>query len=747
MLNQDQSTGDAREALCRAFPSPKFFRNFKENDLKISPRALKRILGLAESEGLSIPENPDSLQDRESAFLEFLDRETTERRRPASPAPGLGFAGFLRIFWDETHIKSAASLVENLNEVARDLDMAPVQESMVSRLKTRFSLNTPKKRNFIRLLCFWVGLYASHTLNWDYQTFQELPAGKIPEPLSPEPEGVRISIIVPDRKRVDWIRRELTGCLKYLQLHHLDARTVGHFERIVSIDLPKLAGPPREPKLYGKAIGEALALCHQVVVRWLLSDFQDPDNRLAVLISAGIFDTMESNIPLLLPASSPMGATIRISAFARLCACMAEAKVVFSSTPEQMEFSGYIEEVWEIKGFWPSYFEFVPQLLEHNMIPREEKLYQSFKESLYLCSRHSTSPFKAVAAINRYPQNSFVILEIFKTLLHRRMFQEANEVLSTLLAVDPTNIIARSMRIVAFYHLAMKHASDPGVSDMHFDRAVLEGRFVEAHCSIDDEEFHGELGRVHLGRALRDMLHLKNGIHQNGITLQGIVDSLKKSLECYEKGVIASPTGRGTQSVFWMIHLKSLLEIMQNDPDILNRQGPLTDEQGFYLKNATEHFTFQGWIDPGDDQHLFKRIQSIIDSYDNSSQFSAIVPYALYAFGAFLHDVAPVITVRILKDIVAYLNEAQRAALKVPPFVGLYSVGSCLCLIQSQDSFVKCAIKARDAVKEKYSEYLKNPNDDLIIPQEERLGLRLCLINLEHDLGQQVLFHEEESAP
>ena len=746
MSDHSQSTKNARNALCRAFPSPRAFRNFKENDLKISPHALKNILDLAEAEGLIAPDHPSIPYDRESAFIKFLAMEALERQKqivPSMPSE-LGFDGYLRIFWEETQIKSATLLVENLNAIAQNLGMAPVQESMVSRLKAQFNLNTPKKRNFVRLLCFWIGVYAPQTLPWDYHTFQNLPSGETKPPLSQEPEGVRLSFIVSEKKKADWICRELAGSLKYLQYHHLESRDIGHFERIVSLDIPKLAGPSREPTLYGKAIAEALALAHQVVVRWLLTESHDPDTRMAALVSAGVFDTMETNIPLMQPASGSMGACIRISTFARLCARMAESKVVFSVQPDRFEINGQIEEIWAIKGFWPSYFEFVPQLFEPDAIPQKIQHYQTFKDSLFLADQSMPPTFRALAAIKRYPQNSFVILEVFKALLHRRMFMEANEVLSTLLAAEPTNIIARSMRIASCFYLAMKHAFQPSISNLYFDRAVREGQYVEAHCHIDDEEFRGDMGRVHLGRALRDMRMLREGKSRQGINLETVTNSLKRSLECFEKGAIESPAGKGTQSIFWMIHLKSLIEILETDQNIFTRPGPLTDEKGAYLKNGMEYLIFLGWMDPEDNQHIFKRTQTVMNAYSHSSQLSAMTPYSLYSFSAFLHDMVPVMTVGMVRKILVYLKEAEKAAIKPPSNMGLYSIGNCFCLIQSQREFVECAVNAGNAIQEKYSKYLETAHDDIIIPWGERRGLRLCLLNLDYQISRNALFLEED---
>ncbi|ACL03203.1 conserved hypothetical protein [Desulfatibacillum aliphaticivorans] len=745
MPHFDQSTENVREAFSRAFPSPKDFRNFKENDLKVSPGALAKILEIADSQGFLVSDYPDIPMNKEAAFQRFLAREGAEReRRQVEPIPSdLGFAGFLRILWDHTEVGAASALVESLNEVAKRLGMAPVQESMVSRLKAHFSLNTPKKRNFIRLLCFWIGLRAAQALPWDYNTFSALPLDETAPAPAPETEGVRLSLIASDKRMMDWLHKELLESLKYLRFHHLDPRKAVRFERIISMDIPKSPGPSREPRLFGKALSEALSLAHQTVVRWLLSDFHEPDVRLGVLISAGNFDAMETSIQLLSPAYCSMGAGILVDDFARLCARMAEVKVVFGRQPRGVELRGGTDQLWEVEGFWPSFFKLVPVLHEPDVIPGKKEQFQAFQEALYTADHANAPSFRVLTAIKRYPQNSFVILEIFKALFLRRMFQEANEVLSTLLAVEPANIIARSMRISSCFFLGMKHASKTTVSDLYFDRALREARYVEEHCFIDDEEFYGKVGRIHLARALRDLSSLWEGKGPERLCLEDVLDSLKKCLACYEKGVVASPTGKGAQSIFWMIHVKSLLEIVEKNPTP-PPDGVLMDDQGIYLQNAWDLFVFHGWVDPEDGRFLMHRVQPLVASYGTASQLASITPYSLYSVAAFLHDMAPELSVGGVKLALAYINEAEKAAVLVPRLVGLYSIGGCLCLIQSLEEFLECCSASRQAIRKKYKDYLEGARDDQVIPWEDRMGLRLCLINLNRQPGSDALFWEED---
>ncbi|SHK98635.1 hypothetical protein SAMN02745216_04423 [Desulfatibacillum alkenivorans DSM 16219] len=745
MPHFDQSTENVREAFSRAFPSPKDFRNFKENDLKVSPGALAKILEIADSQDFLVSDYPDIPMNKEAAFQRFLAREGAEReRRRGEPMPSdLGFAGFLRILWDHTGVGSASALVENLNEIAKKLGMAPVQESMVSRLKSHFNLNTPKKRNFIRLLCFWIGLRAARVLPWDYNTFLALPLDEtVPAPV-PETEGVRLSLIASDKRMMEWLHKELAESLKYLRFHHLDPRKAVRFERIISLDIPKLPGPSREPRLFGKAVTEALSLSHQATVRWLLSDYHEPDVRLGVLISAGNFDSMETSVKLLSAASSFVGAGILVNDFGRLCARMAEVKVVFGRQPGGVDVQGGTDQLWEVEGFWPSFFKLVPQLHEPDVIPRKREYFQSFQEALYTADHAKAPSFRALTAIKRYPQNSFVILEIFKALFLRRMFQEANEVLSTLLAAEPANIIARSMRISSCFYLGMRHAAQPSLSDLFFDRALREAEFVENRCIIDDEEFYGKVGRIHLARALRDLSSLWEGNGRERLCLEDVTGSLKKCLACYEKGVVASPTGKGAQSIFWMIHVKSLLEILEKNP-APPPDGVLMDEQGIYLKNAWDLFSFHGWVDPEDGRFLMHRVQPLVASYGTASQLASITPYSLYSVAAFQHDMAPVLSVGGVKLALAYIDEAEKAAARVPRFMGLYSIGGCLCLIQSLEEFLECCGASRQAILKKYKDYLEGARDEQVIPWKDRMGLRLCLINLNRRPGADVLFWEED---
>ena len=243
-----------RAALTAVFPSKKAYLDFKEDDPAVARRAIPLFLRYAKAGGLI-------QEEQESALIDFIEQN---RSGEAERNPPKGFT-FEELVEEITENNSVNSLVAWLNGIARDFGMAEVQASMFSRLRKDFHPNTPKKRNLLRLLSFWIGTSRGE-VGWNYEMLLKLPRS-VPGEEAPleEREGVRIAFALQSRGNiidfdaVQWLRSELPKCIKDLRLYHLNWKQIAYTATTASLSLPKMKGPSGEPRLYSQAIRDGLA--------------------------------------------------------------------------------------------------------------------------------------------------------------------------------------------------------------------------------------------------------------------------------------------------------------------------------------------------------------------------------------------------------------------------------------------------------------------------------------------------------
>jgi len=99
---------------------------------------------------------------------------------------------------------------------------------------------------------------------------------------------------------------------------------------------------------------------------------------------------------------------------------------------------------------------FIPILLTEKMLPTTKESFIRFKKSLCIPDQREKNTHIALSAIHRYPQNSFLIIEIAKICFFRKMFHVANMIISSLFASNPQHVVARSLRMQIFLNLALE---------------------------------------------------------------------------------------------------------------------------------------------------------------------------------------------------------------------------------------------------------------------------------------------------
>jgi hypothetical protein len=740
-LSREQSKKD-KAALWGIFPSKETFSDFKRDDKDVSDQAVPKFIKYARERNLIEAEN-------EKSFLDFIEKNSLDFNLGKRNIPE-GFT-FSDLIEEISEKNSVNTLIKWLNRVADQFDMPEVQASMISRLRKNFNPNTPTKQNCLRILAFWICKNYPQR-GWNYENLlkicQDTPEVK-------EHEGVRIAFLLEGRgsiieiKAVDWLTTELSKCIKDLKLYHIKPKHLKQYATIAFLDIAKQKGTSGQPRLYNQAIRDSLALAHQITVRWALSEHCDQQKSVIIAIAAGEFVNLDSQVQALLGAKLPGDPLIRLTDFARLCARVVDVKVTFFEKPNELELpNNNILTVWSLDCFWTfAYYDFIPELLKEDMLPTTRQAYEEFKESLYFSDEKEDSKYRVLSSIHRAPQNTLLILEVAKVCASRRMYHEADTILSVALASNPLHMIARTFRMIILLNLALEQ-SKFSVSLFFFKRTIREGVFIEENCNIKDEEFYCEFGLVYFGMALRIFMILRrkeDGIlDEKHVNQKAVMRLLRKAETCFEKGATLSPTGIGNRSVFWQLNVFCFRNLLKKDTALFETDEPIRDKHNIYEKFGADFFISLGWTDaalyPRENMDkLMKRLLREVSVYKNSVLLRTFFPNIKFSFASVLFDFIPQLTVGIVKMVIGLLDEARSDAENLNQYTdGIYSIVNCFSQIQSPPHFIRCINNAIEVIEETLNDDLTKP-DDHLIDRENLSGLKLMLLNIDEKIESGVL--------
>jgi hypothetical protein len=736
-LHEEDRKSD-RAALLAVFPSRDAYQEFKEDDPAVARRAGPLFVRYARSRGLIA-------EEREDALLDFIEQNRSgEEKR--SPPKGFTFGELVE---EITENSSVNSLINWLNGVARDFELLEVQASMFSRLRKDFHPNTSKKRNLLRLLAFWLGMNRSE-LGWNYEMLLDLPRETPQEDAPPEEkEGVRIAFSLQSRGNiidfdaVQWLRTELPKCIKDLKLYHVNWRQIAYTATTAALSLPKMKGPSGEPRLYSQAIRDSLALAHQISVRWRLSEHSNQQRSVVIGIAAGPFAMLDTALQALLATRLPGNLEIRVTDFARLCARVAEVKVGFHEPPKEVEIiDGRLLTVWPITSFWSFlYYDFIPELLEDEMLPTTHASRSEFENALYFYEVENDTRYRALRAIHQFPQNTLLALEIAKVCIARRMFHEANSVLSTILASNPRHLVTRTLRMSIFRHLMMER-SDPSASTLFFERAREEARLIESYCEHDEESLC-ETGLLYFARAVQFLTALRSrrkGVPSvAGGTKEDVFLLLEEAERCFARGTAVSPSA-GLRPFPWQMHIRALTALLKENERFFDGKRPFVDHANIYRRTCLEFMSMLGWIGPTElevsrDQMdvVVKRLLTTVHTYTYSRSvlLRNYIPFIKYFFAVTIWDFAPVMTVRLARTILNWLEEAIAEAQALDHHrIGVYAVVGSLSQIQSARQFVACTEKTIRTVQEIMGDDLMQ-EEHVVLDDPKRFGQKMLLLHID----------------
>ncbi|MDD4242519.1 MAG: hypothetical protein PHG54_13915 [Smithellaceae bacterium] len=692
------------DALLSAFPTAASFYDFRDNDREISRRAIPGIVRYAYNH--SVIETPT-----EAAFAAFLKKQD-DRRETKTPA-GLTFPDVLLTLAGPLSVNA---LIAQLEVTARELCLPSVGASMITRLKKRFVVNTPKKRALLRLLAFKLGQKRPE-LNWRYDVLVQLPAGSADSTQIPqETSGVTITfhlqgegaVIVP--ADVAWLKKELSLCIDYLCLgnliHKKTLETIGATS--FNLRAPKKPGPADEPRLYNEAVRNLMAIAHQMSARWLLSDQGDPRKKLLIIIHAGPLEEAPAAIQRIVGFRISNESGIYLTDFAHLCALSASVKAGFALyAPNAYRATGAGSNIWLVTHFLSlRYYDLIPCLFDEKMLPRcvSDPSYEDFRRALHFPEQAGACSFGAIAAMHRFPQSALLLTEIARALFARQMPFEADAVLANLLLSHPLNLTARLLRMQIYASIAHGQA-DAETAAIGFARARAQGDFIVGHCEPESDIWH-EIGVLHFGQAVKYLQFTcrKQTAGRRQIGLADILALLDQAQDAFVRSMSVSAGGKALNSLYMFGYTLCLLDLLAGED---GRRKNSVDVGGIFNRVSNRVFRNIGWLADSSArsggtqnkslQDLLATITLFIARYENLVMCRSNIPHMYYMFALILWDFAPARTPQLCRGILSWLGCAQNAAEKLT--ADNLSVYSVVCGNIGVEAFLANVQNAADQVR------------------------------------------------
>lgn len=589
--------------------------------------------------------------------------------------------------------KSVNALLLNLNPISRKFGLDEIKGPMLSRMKSNaFNPKLAKQCDVLRILAYWIGKKFPER-GWHYERLCALPRDTVRESRTcKETEGVVVIFkirenrkdAIVESKEIDWIEAGIMETVSELGLSGMFGKKDIEKSSMVSyrMKLAKSPGLSGEPRLYGAAMRNALAIAHQMVVRWFLSETVNPRNRFEIILFAGQFT--DANLPFLAAKSDFEGCRVYLTDFACQCCKITDMKIMIGKTPDHITINGVNKvNLWILEYFWSHrYFELYSGLLKENILPVSEREQNEFRCELYIPDGHDIKKFKALKIIRRFPHNMLFIFEVVKALMARRMLREADMILSNLAGLDQYNVLVRIFRILIYANLALDQ-SLLATSELTFKRAIEEGRFITKYYDGEPELWHA-LSRTYIARGLRHLSSLR----KDGLAGESRSNVEKRMFESFEqaekasfKGITASTAGQDPNNSFLFITTRCLRMLVKTDPSLADREKKpeLRDVHNVYQKTALSLFLMNGWLTAPSDKcraeseilgnipdseirNFLKFAVKIVDHVQFLALSRHYLPSAKYSSCCFFWDLMPKLTVGVCKKVRQWLMDARESA-------------------------------------------------------------------------------------
>ncbi|MEE9934278.1 MAG: hypothetical protein K4445_01020 [Deltaproteobacteria bacterium] len=664
-------------ALLAAFPTVESFISFYQNN--DNSQICDSLIAFASRNDLI--ESPD---------LESLEDFLRGRSRPAgrsAPAQAIDFEELLNKKGEMLRLHlSLRALCSRINTLLASCQvlLPRVTNSMLIRLKKE-PLDTTYKQNVMRSFAFWLGYErADLSATWHFDTLTKLfREGRQTQNFK---EGVRIGFSlssrgeVIDHEIISWLKKTIKSYIE----QSISQFLYGRWGRVRLHDITTLyIDFPKEEEAgnlvaYRECLRSAVALAHQIAVRWVLSKYGTKNRFLSIAIVAGDFANLDNHLLPLLNARLPGDPVIRLSDYARQCLLINDIRTILCPKPtETTLFNGESLPIWWITGLWTTlYFDFVSDLLEDDILQTGAQSVEKLDRFLwspeeYRITGQEGGRDSAVATFFKFPHNSLLGVEIAKTLYYRRRFSEAAEILRIVLSINPTDLVARTLRMVLFRNMALDAPSHHAAAAI-FRQAKQEADYIRENCDFQAEDFYCEYGAVYLAEAMSTVRYTRTSPEIAGDAARmeklraEVYSALDQAQYLFERGMSVSPSG--IRASYLLNSAAVLKAILSSDEELFfNAEKPIAGEAGIGHEESTDVQWQIGYrrsdVSGRDLEFLAEKMMITKGAiHDSSISLHSYRPTTYFCNAVALWDFLPVRTVLTAKKVMERIRGAMEIA-------------------------------------------------------------------------------------
>ena len=732
-------------ALLSVFPSHEAFRKFYEDSSH--SKAVESFVAYAAKNNIIKTGDVNSLE----AFI----RQHELTPDDCTPPNNLSFEALLEKKADLLKMTlSVRALADHINSLIKEcrIDLPKVDKSMLSRLKKE-PADTIYKQDVLRSLAFWLGHERAELGPiWNYKTLIKLCSES--KQTANYKEGVRVGFAL--YSRGDVIDHEIIGWLKKVLKSYIEQSLgqflYGRWGKIHSHDITTLyIDFPKEvdvsdPMSYRQCLECAISLAHQIAIRWSLSKYCSKNRFLSIVVVAGEYSNLDNYLLPLLNAKLPDDPVIRVSDYARQCLLINDIRVILCQYPSETTlFNGEALTIWWVTALWSThYFDFVGDLLTDKILQNNPAAIEKLNRLLWFPEEEEKKQRKvdesnAVSTFFKFPHNSLLGVEIAKTLYFRRRFEEAAEILRIVLSINPTDLIARTLRMLIFRNRAVD-AENYSVAMGLMKMAEKEAIFIRENCDHQSEDFFCEYALILRARAMLTLRYTRTdkNIAKDRKTLsilkQNVFDDLDRSEDLFEKGMTVSPSGIRSSYLFCSVQV--LRAILKSDEEIfINPQKAVDADFMTVHKSAEERLDQLGYLRkdlPENLQYEFmakKMIKNLL-IHDDSISLQSYRPTIYFCNAVALWDFLPARTVGTTKFVLQTLGKTiDIARLMGKDDVCIYSFTRTYGEVIPAPEFVNHIEKAIVMIEKAAGKNLYEREDSEVIAMSDNLSSLLMTVN------------------
>ena len=551
-----------------------------------------------------------------------------------------------------------------------------------------------------------------------------------------------------DHEIVGWLKKVLKSYIEQSLSQFLYGRwgkIHSHDITTLYIDFPKEV-EVSDPMSYRQCLKCAISLAHQIAIRWSLSKYCSKNRFLSIAIVAGEYSNLDNYLLPLLNAKLPDDPVIRVSDYARQCLLINDIRVILCQHPtETILFNGEALTIWWVTALWSThYFDFIGDLLTDKILQNNSAAIEKLNRLLWFPEEVEKKQGKvdednAVSTFLKFPHNSLLGVEIAKTLYFRRRFEEAAEILRIVLSINPTDLIARTLRLLLFRNMAVD-AENYSVALGLFKMSEKEAVFIQENCAHQSEDFFCEYAVIYLARAMLTLRYTRSdkNIAADRKTLcrlkQNVFDALDRAEDLFEKGMTVSPSGiRSSYLLCSVLVLRAILksdeEIFINpqkavDADFMTVRKPAKELQGqigYLRKDLPEKLQYE---------FMAKKMIKKLLIHDDSISLQSYRPTIYFCNAVALWDFLPARTVGTTKFVLQTLRKTiDIARLMEKDDVCIYSFTRTYGEMIPAPEFVEHIEKAIMMIEKAAGKNLYEREDSEVIAMSGNLSSLLLTVN------------------